>query len=165
MTALRKLPPHIVWPGVVVALLCMSVTMVTVTIVAALNDPSFAVETDYYERGLRWDDHIAQLDKNRALGWVAAVEVGEPDAAGRRPLVVALSDAQGAAIEGAVVGASCFHHAAAHLVETLTLAPGDAPGRYRAATAIDREGRWEVTLEVSARGERFTDRRTLDLAW
>jgi nitrogen fixation protein FixH len=165
VTALRKLPPHIVWPGVVIALLCMSVTMVTVTIIAALDDPSFAVEPDYYEQGLRWDDHKAQLEHNRALGWQASVEVGEPDALQRRPLIVTLVDTDGAAIEGAVVEASCFHHAAAHRVEALTLVAGDAPGEYRASAGIDREGLWEVTLAVSAHGERFTDRRTLDLAW
>lgn len=160
-----KLPPHIVWPGVVVALLCLSLTMVTITVIAAAGDPSFAVVDDYYEKGLHWDEHVAQLEHNEALGWRATVEVGEADAVGRRALVVTLVDGGGVAIEGAGIEASCFHHAAAHRVERLTFVAGSAPGRYEAPAEIAREGLWEVTLEVSARGERFTDRRTLDLHW
>ena len=161
-----KLPPHIVWPGFVIALLGMSITMGTITVLAATRDPaSFAVIDDYYEKGLRWDEHKAQLAQNSELGWEVAVEVGEPDALGRRPLVVMVLDREGVPIEDARIEASIYHHAAAKRVETLTLEPGALPGQYQAQADITRQGLWQILLTVSARGKSFTNDRTLDLKW
>ena len=160
-----KLPPHIVWPGVVVGLLGLSVTMVTITVVAATSDPSFAVVDDYYERGLNWDAQVAQNKKNAELGWTAAVEVGEPDALRQRPLIVTLTDADGAPIENAQFSASIFRYAAANLVEQLDLAAADQPGRYLATADIKHEGKWRVNLEVRAKGELFTSEQTIELDW
>ncbi|VAX40403.1 hypothetical protein MNBD_PLANCTO03-913 [hydrothermal vent metagenome] len=163
---MRKLPPHIVWPGFVIALLGMSITTGTITVLAATRDPaSFAVVDDYYEKGLRWDEHKAQLTKNSELGWEVSVEVGEPDALRRRPLVVMVLDREGIPIEGATIEASIYHHAAAKRVETLTLEPGSIPGQYQAQADIARHGLWQITLAVSARGEYFTNDRMLNLQW
>jgi nitrogen fixation protein FixH len=159
----KKLPPHILWPGIVVVLLCLSITMGAITVVAALRDPSFAVESDYYDKGLLWDEHTAQLDHNKALGWRASFEIGESDTLNLRPLLVELHDREGAPIEGAIVNVSCFHHAAANTVETLTLLAGPLPGQYVAPARITREGIWSFSLVVTASGELFTDRQKLNL--
>lgn len=161
-----KLPPHIVWPGIVIALLLMSVTMVTVTVVFATRDPSFAVESDYYERGLNWDDEMAQAEQNAELGWDAAPEVAaEADALHRRVLSVTLTDRDGAPIEGAEVEASVFHYTSAHQIQTETLVATDEPGVYEALFAIDRDGRWKLDLTVVSGDERFTDEQTLELSF
>lgn len=158
-----KLPPHILWPGIIVALLGMSVTMVTITVVAATGDPSFAVERDYYERGLRWDDHMAQLAQNEELGWRAEVEVGDADASGRRPLAVNLTDASGAPIDGALVEASIFHYAESARVQALALGPAGVPGRYLASVDMRQAGKWMVALEVRAGQTVFTHEHTIRL--
>lgn len=161
-----KIPPHILWPGAVVLLLTMTITKGTIAVIAATGNPgSFAVVDDYYEKGLRWDEHKAQLTKNTELGWQASVEVGEPDPLHHRPLVVTLQDREGIPIEGAVIEASCFHHAAANRVETLTLEAGPTPGQYQAQADIARKGLWQISLTVTAQGEYFTDDRTLNLKW
>ncbi|MCC7388344.1 MAG: FixH family protein [Phycisphaerales bacterium] len=160
-----KVPPHILWPGFVVALLLMSVVMVTVTVVAATNDPSFAVVEDYYEKGLNWDEHMAQQETNRALGWSARAEVGLPDSAALRPLTVTLTGPDGAPIGGASVEASVFRYTAAHQVETHALTAGELPGVYAAPFAINAEGKWKLMLTVRAGDGLFTDEQTLDLRY
>jgi hypothetical protein len=160
-----KVPPHILWPGIVVALLLMSVVMVTVTVVAATNDPSFAVVDDYYEKGLNWDEHMAQQERNRSLGWSARAEVGLPDSAARRPLNITLTGRDGAALGGASVEASVFQYTAAHQVETHALVAGDRPGVYVAPFAINAEGKWKLMLTVRVGDELFTDEQTLDLRY
>lgn len=160
-----KVPPHIFWPGFVIALLLMSATMVTITVVAATNDPSFAVVDNYYEKGLHWDDHMAQLEKNKALGWAARPEVGAAAGADLRPLSITLTDRDGAPIEGASIEASVFHFTTAHRVETESLAATGTPGVYSAPFLIDREGKWMLDLTVHAGAETFTSRQTLDLSW
>ncbi len=161
-----KVPPHIVWPGAVVALLGLSVTMGTITMLAATRDPnSFAVVDNYYEKGLQWDEHKAQLERNTALGWQVSIEVGEPGLLHRRPLIVTLLDRDGSPIVDALIEASTYHHAAANSVETLTLEPGEVPGQYQAMADITRQGQWQISLQVTAGGEDFTDDRTLNLKW
>ena len=57
------------WP-VAVGLILGSCVAANVWILRIANaDPSFAVEADYYQNALRWDDELAQRERNRALGW------------------------------------------------------------------------------------------------
>ena len=57
------------WPVLVVGLLLVSVTANLVILFVATNDPSFAVEKDYYTKAVNWDEKRAQDARNLALGW------------------------------------------------------------------------------------------------
>jgi nitrogen fixation protein FixH len=157
-----RIPPHIFWPGMVVGLLCVSLTAAAITVVAAVSDPSFAVEEDYYEKALRWDEHVAQQARNAALGWSVEIAPGQRDAAGRTSLRVSLRDRAGAPIEGATITATCFHHAHRADAEQLELVPS-GPGEYGAPARLDRPGKWGVSLVVLSGGETFTSDQTLVL--
>lgn len=158
-----RIPPHVFWPGLVVGLLCVSFTAAIITVVAAVSDPSFSVEEDYYDKALRWDEHRAQQAHNEALGWSAQVALGRPDALGKRALMVTLVDGAGAPIEGAVVVASYFHRANKPDEQTTALAPTGTAGEYAAPADVARAGLWDISLTVTARGETFTSATTLDL--
>lgn len=72
------------WPVGLITLMCGSVGICVMTAVVAARDPSFALEPDYYERALEWDETAAARDASATLGWRAHVEVSIPGAAGTR---------------------------------------------------------------------------------
>ena len=158
-----KIPAHIVWPGFVLALLGMSVTMVTITVVAAVGDPSFAVESDYHDKAMRWDDHVAQQARNSELGWQVAVAISSMPGDGEPALIVRLTDRAGAPIVGAAVEGACFHYAVADRVQTLGFVATDEPGAYAAPAILHRAGLWDLRLTVDAAGEHFTHKQRLEL--
>ncbi len=128
-------------------------------IVRSSNDPTFAVEERYYEKGLDWDREMAQRRANEELGWHAGV-AAERSAGGERAIRVRLTDRHGAAVAGAVVSVEAFANARASVRharegvtddagECLLLVPAGSPGAW---------GAWEARLRVTGGGgEVFTE--------
>lgn len=150
----RGLPPHIVWPGIIVGLLLMSATMCAITIVAATTDRSFGVEPAYYTRALAWDDTLQQQETNRRLGWAIDVQF-QTDDAGRQALVATLTDAAGEPLDDAVLRACAFHRARINDRQELTF-KSVGGGRYSAPVAIRRAGIWEFRLTADRGAQTFT---------
>ena len=79
------------WPVAVAGILGLTVAGNIWLIRVASGDPSFAVEENYYQRGVHWDDEMAQRARNIALGWKLAASLS-PIRAGRgSDLRIALS--------------------------------------------------------------------------
>lgn len=147
------------WPWMVVGLLAIPVTVDLGVIWFVGSDPTFAVEPQYYQKAVNWDDEMAQRRANDALGWTTRVEV-LPSADGPT-LRVHLLDRDGQPVTGAQVTAQTFHNARASQVLTATLqGDGDA---YSAALAMRRPGVWEVRLAVQRGKDRFTRVERLEL--
>ena len=144
------------FPGIVFALLGMSVTLATVTLVLATNDPSFGLEEDYFAKAVAWDDTAVQMQTNKELGWRAKVELaGMLDGRGERAVTVLLTDGDDKAIGDAKIEVFCFHNA--RRKETFTFELSEiAPGRYSAGEPLKREGRWTVRLRVDRGDDVFT---------
>jgi len=132
-----------VWPLGVVGMLCVSLTVCAITVVAAVGDPSYAVEPDYYQRAVDWDKQQAMLATSQALGW--NTEFGLDLTSGE--IVITLTDSLDRPLEGAVARALVFHHARRNDAQELLLQPSE-PGRYAAKVASPREGQWQVRLHV-----------------
>lgn len=150
------------WPlGLAMALVASAALNVGFAIVAS-RDASFAVEPDYYRKGLEWDRTMAQEDANRALGWVLALRAEPAADPGRLRLVAILRDRAGAPVSGALVTLEARHGArAADIVRgTLAEAAGD---RYAADLPLRRAGLWELRLTARRGGEVFTQRIATDL--
>lgn len=151
----RQIPHHIVWPGLVVALLGGSVLTGVVTVTMATGDPSFAIEPDYYERALAWDEDVANQRASDALGWRTTLELAEADdALGKRTFTVTLVDKDGAAVEGAKVSMVAFHKALSS--ERLTKhfdQIGD--GTYVTSLASPRDGAWQIDLTATQGEDTF----------
>lgn len=161
---MAKIPAHVVWPGLVVGLLGMSVTMVTITVVAAVGDPSFAVESDYHEKAMQWDEHVAQQATNADLGWNVVVDLGTMPGSVDQTLNVRLTDSVGLPISGASLSGGCFHYAAADRVQSLVFAElPEEPGTYAAPAVLNRGGLWDLRLQADGAGSRFTHHQTLKL--
>lgn len=144
-----------VWPAGLLALLAVGVAANIAFVVAATRDPSFAVERDYYRKALRWDEAMAQAERNGALGWSVTPEIDPvPGAVGLARLVARVTDADGATLDDAVVHVEAFHEARAAQVAEARL---DREGGAHVATLpMARPGLWELRFRVERRGVVFT---------
>jgi nitrogen fixation protein FixH len=151
-----KIPPHVRWPAFIAGALALQVLGSIVTIYLATSNPSYAVEDDYYQKALAWDDRRAQDRRSLELGWTLQFEVTPATvAADRAVLSVDLGDAGGAPVDGALLTVEAFHNARADDVFRAPL-DGHGDGRYSASLPIARQGVWELRF-VAERGEdRFT---------
>jgi nitrogen fixation protein FixH len=144
-----------------VFLLAIPVAAAAVLIRAATSDPSVAVEENYYERGLAWDEEARQRAANQRLGWGFELLAGR--AGGERLLLQArLLNAEGAPVAADRVRIEAF--AVARAADRLQLEPvlaGD--GSWEAASPLPRGGLWEFRLEALAGDERFTEVLRRDL--
>ncbi len=161
-TESESAPRRVFWPfpGIVFLLIGLSLTMATVTAVLATNDPSFGLEEDYFAKAVAWDETAAQLEKNKELGWEAKAELSAAlDGQGERAVTVLLTDAQGAAVEGAKVEVFAFHNA--RRKDTLGFELVEiAAGRYAGAAPMVRLGQWTLRLRVTRDDEVFTSTET-----
>jgi len=144
-----------IWPWVPVGLLGTLLAGLGTLAVIATGDPSFALEQNYYQKAVHYDDEIRQRDENARLGWKLETELVPAPKDGTVTLVVRARDALGS-VAGARVKAEAFHNARAsqvidaELVETV-------PGEYRASVATKRPGLWEIRLVLERGQERFTE--------
>src|SRR5688500_20140504 len=91
------------WPIAVTGILATTVAANIWVMMIASDDPSFAIEEDYYRKALAWDTTLAQAARNAALGWHLTPEMGPIGNEGRAVLPARLTDSLGAAIQNAVV--------------------------------------------------------------
>lgn len=146
------------WPLLVAIVFLSNIGLAAWVIVRANSDPSFAVESDYYEKALHWNDVIDQRERNAALGWSVTVE-GQPrlDAAGRCDLSLRVVDRDGAPISGATVAMEAIPIARAHDLRTLAL-DEVSPGSYAARIEHARFGHWQLRVRVERGSDVFTAR-------
>ncbi|NUQ13099.1 MAG: FixH family protein, partial [Gemmatimonadaceae bacterium] len=115
------------WPLAVAVILGATVAGNVWLIRLAGADPSFAVEEDYYRKGVRWDEELAQRAHNEALGWRVRATLSPIEPGRGADLLVALDDSAVAPIADASIVVCALHVGrAAHPVD-VTLRPGDAP--------------------------------------
>lgn len=148
------------WPAAVTGVLCLTVAANVWLIRVASSDPSFAVEENYYQRGLHWDDEMAQRTRNATLGWHLLATLAPIEHGRGAELHVALNDSI-SPITGASVVVRAFHVGRAGQAVDVTLA-ATAAGEYRALVPIERPGLWELRFEVHRGTDRFTALERVD---
>ena len=142
------------WPLGVVAILAATVGLNIWVLRVANDDPSFAIEPDYYQKAVDWDSTMAQQRRNLALGWHLAPTLGAFTTRDGARLQVTLTDASGASIADATVKVAAFYNARANDVIDTTLHP-DSSG-YGATLPVKYGGVWELQFDVNRGGTRFT---------
>jgi len=144
------------WGVFVGGLMAVVIGANLILIYFATSDPSFAVEEDYYQKALDWDDKRSQDRANAELGWTVELEVGReraPD--GTVQVVARLSDREGQPVGGAGVDLELFHNARAAWIHRAQLRE-DGSGSYSAALPLRRPGLWEFRLNAVRDERRFT---------
>ena len=145
------LAPSVRWPLGIAAILGATVAANLVVMRVASDDPSFAVEPDYYRRAVGWDSTLAQARASAALGWRVATQVTPLVAGAPATVTLAITDRDGAPVTGATVAVEALFNARANDRHTATL-PEVAPGRYAAPLPLARAGVWELRVQVRRDG-------------
>ncbi|MHB8897757.1 MAG: FixH family protein [Thermoguttaceae bacterium] len=156
------------WPALVVALLAGQMLLVLVMVYIAAADRSFAVEPDYYQKGLHWDEIAAQHGHNAQLGWKLSLELGDPGSpSARREVRCTLTDSTGRPLDGASLDLIAFPHAHGSRRISAAFSPDRSPsagnGLYVARVDLPEGGLWEFRLEVRRGPETFTRVVLLDV--
>lgn len=119
----------------------------------AVDDPSFAVEKDYYKKAVAWDDAQAQAAENARLGW--KVELSTERRGDSLSVVARVKDARGVPIPDAEVALEAFANARASRVLSTRLRSA-ADASYRGDLALVQGGVWEFRFSVDAAGQHYT---------
>lgn len=150
-------------PTLIAAALGIHVVGSLLVVYFTTSNPSYAVEENYYQKALAWDDRRAQDAVDSALGWKLEATAHPPAAPGETALLeAALFDADGAPLDGATVSVEAFHNAHAHDILRVPLEPA-GNGVYQARLPMHHNGRWELRFTVDRGGEHFTHRETKHL--
>ena len=142
------------WPIGVAAILAVTVGVNIWVAIIAGDDPSFAIEKDYYKKAITWDSTMAQERVNQRLGWHLVPTLGRVQSKGQTPLSVTLVDSSGVAISDATITVSALYNARAANVLTAQLTR-DASA-YEVQLPIAHAGEWELRFDVRRGTERFT---------
>jgi len=144
------------WPGIIFGLLALHVLFTLVMVFVATRDRSFAIEPNYYQKGLHWDATAEQLRTNARLGWKAAIEVGgQASVTGQCSLTCRLTTSQGIALDGASIDLVAFPHARANDRSSAVFEPR-GEGVYETKLRMARKGLWEFRLVVRRGPDTFT---------
>ena len=153
-----KIKPAVFWPAVIAGALALHVTAMMIMVALATSNDSYAVEPDYYQKALAWNDTQAQDRRHAELGWIFEFTV-EPAAEGADPVLRAtLTDASGSPIEGAQIEVEAFSHVRRDEVLESTLEA--AGSTYETTLPMRGNGLWEFRFTVTRDSDVFTYRET-----
>lgn len=144
------------WPIGITGVLATTVAANLWVMRIANDDPSFAIEPDYYQKAITWDSTLAQARQDSILGWRLTPRLEVVAATGKTRISATLSDSLGMPISGAVVSVSALPVARASEVHAATLAAAGA-GEYSGQLDAQRRGQWELRFDVRVGSARFTD--------
>lgn len=148
------------WPIGVVVILASTVLANIGVIVFTGNDPSFAIEPDYYQKAVDWDSTEALGTRSDALSWRAEASVAT-DSVGSTRLTIVLRDAAGAVVRDAQVSGALLHIARANDVQQVHFEATDS-GTYQASVRMPRAGLWELRLAADRSAEQFRQTLRID---
>jgi hypothetical protein len=151
-----------IWPTLVIVALAANVILIVTLARIAGNDPSFAVEPDYYAKAISWDSVQAQRGRDDVLGWRVLPTLTAVTAERSPSLTLELLDREGRPVTGAEISLEAMPVAFASHVIRATLAAQKTPGQYGGPVAVDRTGLWEFRVLVVRATDRFTVNLRLD---
>jgi len=148
--------PEVRWPLFIIGLLVLQVGLGIFFFLKATSDPSFAVEENYYQKAVNWEEKQAQDRKNAELGWTLKQSVGTVnDDLTSRTLTAELLSLEEGPITGATVRVETFHNVRAGDILKAELEE-TAPGQYEVQLPMLRPGLWEIRFTAQLGSERFT---------
>ena len=114
----------------------------------AIDDPSFALESNYYDKAVHWDENQQQARKSQAMGLqVALTEPLTLSETGRIMVQLSVTDGKKLAFAGADVALDAFPNAYASRVQRLVLRELK-PGLYVGELSPGVRGLWELRVVV-----------------
>jgi hypothetical protein len=144
----------IVWAGVVVGFLVMTIVIQGTLLVFALNDPSFAVEPDYENRAANWDAIQRAQAASDGLGWTVELETRATATPGEVEVWIHATDSAGQGVSAATATFEAFHNARASRI-TRGMLPETDGGVYGGTFLLRPSGIWEFRVEIARGEDRF----------
>ncbi len=141
------------WALFPVGLLGILVTVQAVLFSLARTDPSFAVESEYYQKAVSWDQELSQRALNTQLGWLTSAQLTlDPPSTNLR---VTLTDAESTPIVGATTKVTAFPNARASQIQHVSLHEAK-PGVYVGPVQLVHLGEWEIRVTAERGGRTYT---------
>jgi nitrogen fixation protein FixH len=151
-----KASRHLLWPILLTSLIGIHIISVVVMVIVATHDRSFAIEPDWYQKGLHYDDTAQQQRENSRLDWSVKLVVGPAQSgSNRRDVTCTVLDHAGKPVEKATIDLMAFAHLRASNRVPGLLLPHDG-GRYEGSLGFDDPGMWEFRLVIKRGAETFT---------
>jgi hypothetical protein len=157
MTAREATPSRAgaIWAWVPALLLGAMFVGLGSLVYVAVDDPSFALESNYYDKAMHWDESQQRARKKQALGLNLALT--EPLAlsdAGKVMVRLSVTDRTMLAFSGADVALEAFPNAYAQRVQHLVLREVE-PGLYVGELSQGVRGLWELRVVVTQGALRY----------
>lgn len=151
------------WPWMLVGLLLFGAGTNIYMVVVAVRDPSFAVETNYYQKALTWDQTMEQERVNLRLGWNVSLQTQVVKGKKQQLVLQAkIQDNQGQVVPNTKVSVEAFHNARAQHRLQRNFAQ-TTQGIHRASIPFSRKGIWLFYVTVERGKERFTQQIRRDI--
>jgi nitrogen fixation protein FixH len=156
MNESTKTSRNLFWPIFLTSLIGIHTLSVVVMVVVATHDKSFALEPDWYAKGLNYEQAVQQHQANSRLNWSVTIDVGQPlPGTNHRNVTGAIRDAAGKPVENATVDLVAFAHLrAGNRTSGVLLSQGG--GIYAATMAMEDPGVWEFRVVVTRGPDTFT---------
>ncbi len=152
------------WAWVPVALLSTMFIGLSSLAYIAIDDPTFALEPNYYDKAVHWNERQAQARESETLGFKLSLPGPLVISAGGKVKVeLGVKDRGNVAVLGANVSLDAFPNAHADHVEQLTLRE-TSPGIYSGELSRGLRGLWELRVVVREGTRHYTEALRCDIA-
>jgi hypothetical protein len=122
----------------------------------AVDDPNFALESNYYDKAVHWDQSQQQARNSQALGLKLALSAPLVlSKTGNVTVQLSVTDRQALSVSGANVALDAFPNAYADRVQRVSLREV-RPGLYVGELAPGVRGLWELRVVVQRAALRYT---------
>lgn len=148
------------WPIAVAVILGLTILGNIYVAVRANDDPSFSVDSDYYQKAVRFDAEQALRRRGERLGWRLRLDAASAGAAGAT-VTAHVDDSTGTPVRGARVRFTARHVARGNAPVNATAQ--ESGGAYVATLPMHRRGLWDVDVEVVRGNDRLVAEQRLDL--
>lgn len=157
-----KMQPRDKWiPWYFVGLFVVVCSVNGVMAYLAIKTQTGVVTEHHYQKGLHYNQTIAQADKMAALGWEGEITfIPAPSSKTKGSLQFTLKDKDGAPVSGAVVTANIVRPTQDGHDQMLTLNMSDA-GHYSSPLEFPLEGQWDVEIAVVRGEDKFQQTKRL----
>ncbi len=148
-----------IWPWLLVSLLSFGCGMNIYMVIVAVNDPSFAIEKNYYKKAINWDQTMAQRNINAKLQWRIDLKT-EPllvDKKARLRFHATVLDRSGKIVPEAHVSAEVFHNARSNQRVSVDLTRRST-NVHQGEVAFHRRGVWIFHFTVNKGKLQYTQK-------
>ncbi len=135
------------WPIGIALILGTTVIGNLIVMRIANDDPSFAIESNYYQKAVAFDSTMSAERNSAKLGWVATTSVARDSIASLVQLKVSIANASMQPVTGLAVDAQARFNARANDILSVTLREV-SPGVYVAPLRVTYAGVWEVRVNA-----------------